>query len=117
MHSSGAVILKMFDEVEILKELKDDTITLIHSTSSIKPIKKLIEVHELIDLSLVIESSFSDYKDSPPLSPTLLKDMNSLRAELVVFHRLEFAPVTKLDAFSAKMVCLFHVASRGLHSA
>ncbi len=107
MKHSECVVLKLFDEVEVLKELRDDTVTLIHSTSSIKPIKKLIEVHELLDLSLVIESAFSDFKGSPPLDPVLLKDMNAIRAELVVFHRLDFRPVTKIDAFSAKMVSLF----------
>lgn len=102
-------VVKLFDEVQMMQELRLDTVKLIHSTASIKPIKKLVEVHELIELNLLIEQRFSDYKDFPPWDYKVMKDLNLLRSELVVFHRPDFNPADRLDSFSRKMVTLFRL--------
>lgn len=109
MGGSEQQVVKLFDEVRMMHELRSDTLSLIHSTTSIKPIKKLVEVHDILDITLMIEAHFSDYRDNPPWDVSLLRDMNSIRAELIVFHRPEFNPVSRLDTFSAKMLSLFHV--------
>ena len=51
-------IVKLFDEVALMTELRTDTIDLIHATSVIPPIKKLVDAYEIISLNLMIEQKF-----------------------------------------------------------
>jgi len=38
-----------------------------------------------------------------------MRDLNHLRAELVVFHRPDFDPAESLDLFSYKLMSLFRI--------
>lgn len=102
-------VVRLHDEVQIMQELRLDTIRLIHNTAAITPIKKLVEVHEMIELNLLIEERYTDYKGLPPWDRVIMRDLNHLRAELVVFHRPDFDPAESLDLFSYKLMSLFRI--------
>lgn len=105
-------VVKLFDEVAIMTELQKDTVALIHATSFMNPIKKLVDAHEIISLNLTIEASFSEY-DDPPWDIPALSDLSSLRRELVIYHRTDFNPSVLMDQYSMKMIKLFrHIHTR-----
>jgi len=101
------VVVKLFDEVALMNELKDDTIALIHATLIITPIKKLVDAHEIINLNLVIEQKFEEYEE-PPWDLPALSDLGRIRRELVLYHRPDFSPAKLIDSYSTKMIQLFH---------
>ena len=100
-------VVKLFDEVAMMTQLQNDTVALIHATSIINPIKKLVTAYEIINLNLLIEQRFQDIED-PPWDLPALVDLSTIRRELVVYHRSDFLPVKLLDGYSDKMVRLFH---------
>lgn len=99
-------IVKLFDEVALMTELQSDTVKLIHATSLMNPIKKLVDAYEIINLNLTIEKRFKDYED-PPWDIPALSDLSCIRRELIVYHRTDFNPTGLIDRYSAKMVTLF----------
>ena len=105
-------IVKLFDEVAIMNELQDDTIALIHATSFMHPIKKLVDAHENISLNLTIEERF-EYYEAPPWDIPALSDLSTIRRELVIYHRTDLDPALLIDRYSCKMIKLFrHIHTR-----
>jgi hypothetical protein len=102
-------VIKLYNEVDIMLGLKADTITLIHHTQEIKPVKKLVEVHEIIDLSLAVQQLFKDYKDAPIWDLPALKDLNHIRCELMVYYHMDFHPFSVLDKFNKDLLCFFNI--------
>ena len=102
-------ITRLYDEVAIMRGLKTSTFALIRYTDEIKPIKKLIEVHDIIDLNLVVQQQFQDYKDAPIWDIPALKDLNRLRCELMVYHHSEFHPFSMLDRYNSDLIRLFNI--------
>lgn len=102
-------IVKLFDEVVMMGNLRKNTIELIHATLNIIAIKKLITVYDIVDLNLEIEKKFKDYEDNPPWDIAALRDLNKIRIELVLFYRMTFTPLSILDKYSNNMVALLKV--------
>jgi len=105
------MIIKLFDEVGLMSELHSDTVQLIHSTTKINAIKLLITAHDIIDLNLHIEQTYKPYKDNPPWDICALKDLRKIKAELLVFYRLDFSPPILVDHFSTKIENLTRIVS------
>ena len=105
--------LKLFDEKALMVELKDDTLELIHSTTVIIVIKKLIDVHDIVHLNLEICERF---KSPEPLwDSASLSDLSMLRSEIVLFHRADFDPIRIVDGFANKIQRIVNCAKmRGL---
>ena len=101
-------VIKIFDEVAAMSDLQSKTIGLIHATSLIPAMKKLMAAYEIIDINLQIERNYIDYKDFPPWDIPALTDLNQIRRELIVYHRKDFEPIFLLDRYSNKMSQLFH---------
>ena len=102
-----SVVIKLYNDVAIMNELVFDTMGLIKATESIKPIKKLITIREIIDLNLYIQQNYKEYEGNPPWDIVSLHDLNSHRIELLVFHRIEFMPAVLLDKYNSKLCQLF----------
>ena len=100
-------VIRLFDEVGLMVELKKSTLELIHATSFIKVIKKLVTAHDIIELNLLIEKQFSEI-DAPPWDISALSDLSRIRRELVVYHRTDFNPSKLLDNYSNSMISLFN---------
>lgn len=103
------MIVQLFDDVAIMKDLKKDIPALIHSTEAVPAIKKIISIHEIIDLNLTIEQNFKPFKDDPPWDLASIKDMNRTRIELLVFHLEDFIPKKTLFGFNEKIKSLFRI--------
>jgi len=102
-------ITKLYDEVSLMQNLKVSTFTLIHHTQNIQPIKKLIEVHDIIDLNLAVQQQFQDYKDAPIWDIPALKDLNHIRCELMVYYHTEFHPFSLLMTYNKDLLVLFNI--------
>lgn len=100
-------VIRLFDEVVLMVELKKTTLELIHATTLIKAIKKLVVAYEIIELNLLIEKQFSEIEE-PPWDIPALSDLSRIRRELVVYHRPDFNPSKLLDRYSGSMVSLFN---------
>lgn len=96
-------VVKLFDEVGILLSLAEKTIELIHATSVMDTIKKLVCIHDIISLNLAIEKRFKDYQDNPPWDLAAFTDLNRFRIELILFHRFNFKPISLIDRYNDKM--------------
>lgn len=101
-------VVRLYDEVVLMVELRKKTLDLIHATSLIEAIKKLVIAYEIIDLNLEIEKQFCKELDEPPWDCEALRDLSNIRRELVVYHRPAFTPTQLLDGYSSKMVNLFY---------
>ena len=102
-------IIQLHDEVAIMKGLKTSTFSLIHHTQIIQPIKKLVEVHDIIELNLIVQQQFQDYKDAPIWDVPALKDLNKIRCELMVYHNKDFKPFSLLDKYNKDLLVFFNV--------
>ena len=100
-------VVRLFDEVALMSELKSETVQLIHATTLVKAIKRLVDAHDIIALNLDIEKSFQSYNKAPPWDIPALNDLSIIRRELVVYYRQDFKPVKLVDNYSAKMGALF----------
>ena len=101
-------IVRLYDEVALMMDLQKSTPDLIHATSHIKPIKKLVQAYEIIDHSLEVEKLYGDHLDDPPWDIHALSDLSQIRRELVIYHRTDFNPAWLLDRYSSKMANLFY---------
>lgn len=102
-------IIKLHDEVQIMQALQHDSITLTRHTDIVKPMKKLIEIHEQIELNLLVQEMFKDYKDAPIWDTAVLKDMNQNRCELMVYYHSDFHPFSMLDKFNRDLLRFFNL--------
>jgi len=102
-----ADLVRLFDEVALVKALRDTTLDLIHTTNDIHAIKKLIELHDLFHLNVLIQEHFKD--DDPPLwDLSALKAINHARLELLLFHQNDL-PARPLAAFNGKAMTLLNL--------
>jgi hypothetical protein len=100
-------VVRLFDETKLLGDLQNRTINLIHATTVIAAIKKLITAHEIITLNLDIQKTF-EFNESI-WDFAALKDLNHTRIELLLFHRVNFKPISLVDQYSSKMVSLLKI--------
>jgi len=100
-------IVRLYDEVALMSDLKTNTLELIHATSLMEAIKKLVEAHDIIELNLNVEKLFSKEIQEPQWDIPALTDLSKIRRELIVYHRPDFTPTNLLDRYSTKMMKLF----------
>lgn len=101
-------IVRLYDEVALMNFLQDHTVKMIHATTIINAIKKLITAHEIISLNLTIEERFKDEYDNPPWDISALSDLNQIRREILIYHKPDFHPTTLVDRYNSKMTSLFN---------
>lgn len=83
-------VLKLYDENRALTELKTDTIKLIRGCQIIEPIKKLVESHDILELTLEINQKFpTTPPDLPVCDEGALIHLKMVIRELFVYHRLD----------------------------
>lgn len=99
-------IVSLYDEVALMTTLQKNTVDLIHATTLVKVIQKLVYAHEIIDLNLKIEKRFEN-ETEPPWDIPALSDLSKIRRELIVYHRLDFNPTALVERYSNNMKTLF----------
>ena len=102
-------VLKLRDEVGLMSELAQDTMTMIHATSDIKPIKRLVEAHDIIQVSLDIEKTFPEFKGFPPWEKSAMRDLNSIRIDLMLHWIEAFTPKSLVQYYYGKVGTLFRL--------
>lgn len=95
-------VVRLHNEVNMMHNLNNYTLDLIHATRRINPIKLLINAHDIINLNLEVEKRFDDYKDFPPWDISALKDLTRIRRELFVYHRKDFNPILLFDKYNSQ---------------
>jgi len=104
-------IISIHDEKGMMEKARSDSITLIQHTSTIQPIKIIIEIHDLIDLNLKIEQSFKCLEGEPIWDISALKEINRNRCEIMVFHHANFKPFSILIKYNNDLVKLLNIIS------
>ena len=96
-------LVKLQDEQMLLENLIEDTFQLIKKTKNLNPIKKLIEIHDILSLNASILERFrsSDLTfDEIWLDSSTLKYLNNLRCTLMVFHHTDFLSIQELQVYN-----------------
>ena len=107
-------VIKLFDEVALIKELKEDSVQLIHATSLVVAIKKLITAYDIFHLNIEICTRFK--LDDPVWDLPSIIELKTIRRELIVYHRVDFEPTVLLDHYCDKLGIFFRglKCSKGL---
>ncbi len=95
-------MISLYSEPALMKDLAGETLTLIHATSTMDAIKKLVTAYEILNLNLSIMSQFELMEGFPPWDICALQDLNTIRRELVVYHRVDFNPSELVERYSSK---------------
>jgi len=86
-------VIKIHDEQSLMENLVRDTFALIRKADNLKPIKKLIEIHDILSININILQRFKKADctfDEIWLDVPTVKYLNHLRCSLMVYHHTEF---------------------------
>jgi hypothetical protein len=95
-------VVFLFGSARNVSNLSEQSITLMSLTRSVPAIKKLIGIHDILNINLDIYSKFVDsvsFKESF-WDFASLYDMNTLRRELFIYHREDFVRPAVFDKFN-----------------
>jgi len=101
------MLIKLFDEVKLMRELEGETIAMIHSTSLMDAIKRLINAYDIIRLNLDINERYPSF-DHPTWDNAALNDLKIIYRELAVYHQRDFDPKVMFESYARKMGRLFY---------
>lgn len=107
-------VIKMYDEHSLLKDLIRDTFELIQRADNVDPIKKLIEIHDILHLNMSILQKFSKSElsfDEVWVDVPTLKYLNHLRCTLMVYHHTEFSSIQDLIVYNRALCRFIHLVS------
>jgi hypothetical protein len=102
-------VVKLYDEQMLLEDLIDDTFALIKRAKNLDPIKKLIEIHDILSLNAALLEKFRTSNltfDEIWLDAPTLKHINHLRCELMVYHNNDFASQQEIAVYN-RTFCRF----------
>jgi hypothetical protein len=103
------MITHLYDESKLMTGLQHQTMTLIHCTNEIKPIKALITLYDLIEINLAVEKLFKDHLDAPIWDRAALQEMSNIRRSLLIYYRNDFIPVHKFDTYNRDLISFFNL--------
>lgn len=86
-------VVKLHDEQMLMEDLMQDTFGLITKTKCLSPVKKLVEIHDILSLNASLLQRFKNSNltfDEVWLDTATLKHLNYLRCSLMVFHHTDF---------------------------
>lgn len=96
-------LISLHNEVKFISELLSDTIILIHHTFVIDAIKKLISAHDILNLTIILEKQYEEYKCQPPWNLATSKSLDSIRCGLITNHSDSFKPPELLTRYYIKI--------------
>jgi hypothetical protein len=106
------MIIRLFNEEKAISEVKSDTETLIHYSSSVPAIKLLVSSWEILDLSEIIAKEYKDYPVTP-WNPDSLGELDGKARQLQIYHLEAFKPPKKvLDWASKVRYLIFNLARK-----
>jgi len=102
-------IVTLHNEVVLMTNLLGDTLTLIHHTTAVAAIKRLLHAHDILDLTLKIEREYQEFHCQPPWDKAAFQDLDIIRVELVSRFCNSFNPPTLLPPYYTKLGSLFSI--------
>lgn len=96
-------VIKIHDEQTLMEDLVCDTFALIRKADNLKPIKKLIEIHDILNINIKILQRFrkADFTfDDVWVDVPTIKYLNHLRCALMVYHHTEFSCTQDLVVYN-----------------
>ena len=104
-----AQLVKLWDELDLLDKLRQDTLLIIQNCQSVQPVKKLVECHEILDLTHTIILKFPvTPPDAPICDADALLHMKRLVQEINVFYPKD-VPRPKFDTYQIKVQTLLRI--------
>jgi hypothetical protein len=101
MQSSDEVI-KLHDEKMLLEDLILDTFRMVKRTQTLAPVRKLIEIHDILNLNASLLAQYQSSEltfDEIWLDVPTIKHLNHLRCELMVYHYAVFISKQEIDIY------------------
>lgn len=105
-----AQLIKLWDEKDLLIKLRSDTLIIVQNCQSIPPIKKLIECHDILDLSIQIIEQFPTQKEDgiPVGDSDALLQLKRLVQEIFVYYPTD-VPRPAFDTYEMKVKTLLRI--------
>lgn len=102
-------LIRLWDEKDLIICLKSDALILIHASTAIPPVKKLVEATDILDLTLLLNERFpTEPPDLPVGDECALMRLREISFELYVYHRLEL-PVDHVVMWDNKIKTLLAI--------
>jgi hypothetical protein len=96
-------VVSFHKEIKLLEDLISETICLIHHTKVVNAIKKLVDAHDILDLTLRIEQNYIEYNHQPPWDTSTSKELDFIRCDLIAHHADAFKPEILLPRYYHKV--------------
>lgn len=97
-------VYKLCDEAVLMLNLVNETFTLIQRTKNIDPVKKLMEVHDILATNVSVLQKFKGMTfDEVWLDISTIRYINRLRCELFVYHRKDFINPKEFDTYNRNL--------------
>jgi hypothetical protein len=107
-------VVKLRDELGLLRELTADTVRLISATNVIPAIKRLLRLYDILALNVDVAERFRSQHGLMPVDRAAFQDLITLRRELMVYHRGDFHPAAQLINYCAKLTTLLTLLQKEL---
>jgi hypothetical protein len=79
-------LIQLWNEQKLLFDLRDSTIIIIRGLAEIKPIKKMVECHDILDLTIDIQKRFPhEFPDCPEYDAGAINRLRHLTGEIFIF--------------------------------
>jgi hypothetical protein len=80
-------LIRLWDESKLLFDLRDRTIVIIRGCQEIGPIKKLVECHDILDMTIDIQKRFpTEFPDTPEYDVGAMNRLKHLTSEIFVWY-------------------------------
>ena len=104
-----AQLVKLWDEKDLLVRLRDDTVLIVQNCLAVPPMKKLIECHDILDLTINIQLQFpTEFPDPPVCDEDALLHLKRLVQEVYIYHRAE-VPMPHFISYESKVTTLLRI--------
>ena len=99
----------------LVKTLLCETLEMCHLTKEIKAIKRLIQVHDILEMNESILEKFS-MSDGPVWDLCSLSDLEMIGRELIIYHQQDFTPLLRLKNYRLELGALVYIAKNNLEN-
>jgi hypothetical protein len=103
------MVTKLWDEKTLIIGLETETLKLIHSCPQIEPVKKFVEIHDILHMTLMIQEKFPKlWPDLPECDEGALLYLKTLSHEIYVSY-WPVLPQPDYDRYAGRLRTLLRV--------
>lgn len=97
----------------LVKTLMGETLEMCHLTKEIQAIKKLIKVHDILELNDSIHEKFTRL-DGPVWDLASISDLDIIGRELYLYHHKDFNPFSRFKKYRFDLGRLVNIAKNNI---